>query len=115
MAALESPVTLNRPINEYGLTSDEEAKIFTTEKNYRLTPTEQEYFVIRKMKEEQRLKGNLDLETHLGKIDQSFEMEDDESTEDISETQTNEDNIEDLLKREDENISSIDDLLDADK
>merc|ERR1711937_986783 len=51
MAALESPVTLNRPINEYGLTSDEEAKIFTTEKNYRLTPTEQEYFVIRKMKE----------------------------------------------------------------
>jgi len=73
--ALEHPVTSNQPVDSQGISLRGEAKVFTTEDNYRLTPTEEEYFIIRKMKEEQRLKGNLDLEEHLTKVDEEFDLE----------------------------------------
>ena len=44
------------------------SKIHTAERNFRLTPTEQEYFVLRKMREEQRIKGNVDLAEQLTKV-----------------------------------------------
>ena len=74
MAALEEPVTINHPIDEFGVPDAAESKVFTTEKNYRLTPTEEEYFQIRKMTEEQRFKGNKDLEDHLMKNNDGFEI-----------------------------------------
>ena len=80
---------------------------------------------IRKMKEEQRLKGNLDLEEHLAKIDASFEMEGssqespsqetDQSPSQETDRTSPEESMEDLFKVEDESQSSIDDLLNADK
>lgn len=107
MEALSSPVTVNQPIDKQGVPTHHEAKVFTTERDYRLTPTEEEYFVIRKMKEEQRLKGNVDLEQHLSKVDESFDTSD--FTSDAV------DEADDLIKPPSDSTSdSIEDLLDLD-
>ena len=68
MEALESPTTHNFPIDELGRPDLDASKIHTAERNFRLTPTEQEYFVLRKMREEQRIKGNVDLAEQLTKV-----------------------------------------------
>ncbi|CBY32069.1 unnamed protein product [Oikopleura dioica] len=67
LEALESPTTHNFPIDELGRPDLDASKIHTAERNFRLTPTEQEYFVLRKMREEQRIKGNVDLAEQLTK------------------------------------------------
>lgn len=101
MAALENPVTSNIPIDQSGTPRRHEAKVLTTEKNFRLTPTEQEYFDIRKMKEEQRLRGNVDLEDHLKKVDEEFFPEKD--SEDIVD-------IEDIIESEKSDPDTLDSL-----
>jgi len=68
LEALESPTTHNFPIDELGRPDLDASKIHTAERNFRLTPTEQEYFVLRKMREEQRIKGNVDLAEQLTKV-----------------------------------------------
>jgi len=67
LEALESPTTHNFPVDELGRPDFDASKIHTAERNFRLTPTEQEYFVLRKMREEQRIKGNVDLAEQLTK------------------------------------------------
>merc|ERR1712080_30238 len=97
-AALESPVTMNQPVDSQGVPNDIDSKIYTTEHNYRLTPTELEYFYIRKMKEEQRIKGNLDLEEHLSKTDDSFEPADNPSESPETQKSSDSESLDDLLK-----------------
>ncbi|CAG5082408.1 Oidioi.mRNA.OKI2018_I69.PAR.g10119.t1.cds [Oikopleura dioica] len=67
LSALERPTTHNFPVDELGRPDLDSSKIHTAERNFRLTPTEQEYFVLRKMREEQRIKGNVDLAEQLTK------------------------------------------------
>ena len=65
---MERPTTHNFPVDELGRPDLDASKIHTAERNFRLTPTEQEYFVLRKMREEQRIKGNVDLAEQLTKV-----------------------------------------------
>jgi len=67
LEALEAPTTHNFPVDELGRPDFDASKIHTAERNFRMTPTEQEYFVLRKMREEQRIKGNVDLAEQLTK------------------------------------------------
>ena len=94
-------MTSNIPIDGSGSPVPTDAKVLTTEHNFRLTPTEKEYFVIRKMKEEQRLRGNQDLEDHLKSVDEEFDI--------VQKTLANED-IEDIIKEENSNSDSLDSL-----
>ena len=109
-AALESPVTGNQPIDNAGVPDEYDSKIYTTEHDYRLTPTELEYFNIRKMREEQRIKGNLDLEEYLKKTDDSFDIEELE----IEEMSKNE-KTEARSKTENNDADSLDSLLELEK
>ena len=65
---MDAPSTHNFPVDELGRPDFDASKIHTAERNFRLTPTEQEYFVLRKMREEQRIKGNVDLAEQLTKV-----------------------------------------------
>ena len=65
---MDAPSTHKFPVDELGSPDFDASKIHTAERNFRLTPTEQEYFVLRKMREEQRIKGNVDLAEQLTKV-----------------------------------------------